>query len=81
MFPLPAKGKEAYFAELSMATDSQLRKRDRENFCDDYSPLRPPSSHTKRNSLDRKSLERTLRNCVRDVRVVTAHYVKLPNDK
>jgi hypothetical protein len=38
MFPPAVKGKEATFAETSIAVDSQLKKRDTENFCDNPYP-------------------------------------------
>lgn len=62
---LPVKGKKASFAVVSMAIDSQLRKRDIEGFCDSPYP-RPPEES---NSLGRKPLKNTFKNCDKVVEV------------
>lgn len=46
LLPLIVHGKEGSFAEVSMTSDSELRKTDKEGFCENPTP--------KINSLDRK---------------------------
>ena len=55
------KNIEVTFVVISMAADSQLRKRDLKDFCDNSSP--------KSNNLDRMPLQRTLKNCDKDTEV------------
>lgn len=66
MLLLTVKGKEASSAVVLMTADSQLRKEDKEGFCGN---LYTPSILPKRNSLDRKPMERTLENCDKDAEV------------
>lgn len=62
MLPLTAKHKEASFAVVLMTADPKLRMRDI-GFCENLPPQLP--TH-KRNSLDRKPVNRILKNCDRD---------------
>lgn len=63
--PLTVKVKEVTFAVVGMTTDSQLRKRNIQDFCDNPYPLLEP----KNNSLDRKPLKGTLKICDKDTEV------------
>jgi hypothetical protein len=64
---LTVKGKDASFSVVSMTADSQLRERDIEGFCGN--PYIHLPTHPQSNSLDRKPLKRTLKNCSKDAEV------------
>ena len=54
------QGQGSLFAEILVTAHLRLRVRDREGFCDNPQPSK---EKRKRNSLDRKPLKRTLKNC------------------
>lgn len=66
MPPLNVMGKEASFVLVSMTTDSQLRMRAFDGFCDNLSPVTP---HPQRDSSVRKLLNGVLKNCDKDTEV------------
>lgn len=60
--PLTVKSNKASFAVVLMTADPKLRMRDI-SFCANLPPPLPPP---KRNSLNRKPVNRILKNCDRD---------------
>lgn len=46
-----------------------VENKDIEDFCDNLFPPSPTTQKQKRNSLDRKQLKRTIKNCGRDAEV------------
>lgn len=65
MLPLTLKGKEAAFAMVLMAVDSQLRKRDIEGACDNPYPHNNPKQWQPR----QRATEEMHKNCDKDAEV------------
>lgn len=69
MPPLNVMGKETSFVLVSMTINSQLIMRAFDGFCDNLSPVTPPTHTHTRDSSARKVLKGVLKNCDKDGKV------------